>query len=53
MMFPMRVFLHPGETPDERRKRIDKKRAEQERKWREEEREEEYDEIDGIEDADY
>ena len=31
----------------------DDKRKEREKRWREEELEEEYDEIDGIEDADY
>lgn len=31
----------------------DEKNKERERKWREEELEEEYDELDGIEDADY
>lgn len=31
----------------------DEKIKERERKWREEELEEEYDELDGIEDADY
>lgn len=46
-------LLHMGESPEDREKRYREEEEAWERQRREEELEEEYDIIDGIEDADY